>query len=1465
MHPTALNFGKSFFDLYCNDLTDATVVDIGSQNVNGSLKDVCPPSLKYIGVDFVVGNGVDIVLEDPYKLPFGDTSVDVVVCSSCFEHSDFFWLLFLEVLRVLKPEGLFYLNVPSNGYFHKYPVDSWRFYPDSGKSLVAWAGRNGFTPVLLESFIGAQGEGPEGKWNDFVAVFGKTAAAASSRATFMVDVATGYFNGYRYGDNATLLERFNTQDMEILEEREARIVALNQAVLAGKNEIIRRDELIAGLSQTIAERDGQVVGLRQTIAAMEEQISGLYTTVRERDELLTQLLSSRSWKMTAPLRVAGHQARRGRRILRLLPGVMQRKGGVFTSAVKFFSAFHREGFAGVKRRLRNQLARQEAMLTNNALAEMSLVEASGFESSLQKLQVAPHYLNPFANKDLNSLLTKPAIAIHLHLFHEELINIHIDHLLNVPVRFDLYVSVKEICDTDELKKILLEKLQNIENIVIEKVPNRGRDIAPLIIQFGKRLMKYDIIAHVHTKKSDHNNKLGGWFAEIADLLFGSKSEVIQILELLGDDAKIVYPERNLNIVLDRTGWSDNYELSKDILKKYTELDICDFPFVEFPQGSMFWAKTKCLNEFLSLPISYADFPEEPLPADGTLAHALERLILVFASKYDGKCYRIHKKDSVGDYKYYEEQQDYSQSITHSSIKVLSYYLPQFHPIPENDEWHGKGFTEWTKVRTANPLFAGHYQQHIPHKDIGYYLLDSPDILLKQSDMMRKSGVHGQIFYHYWFSGKLILDEPAKMLLENKHIEMPFCFCWANENWTRRWDGNEDEVLLKQNYSCQDATDFIKYLIPFFKDSRYINIDMRPALFIYRPSAIPDFKLYLEIWEKECLKNDLKAPYIVAVLTRGALSPQEFGMDAGTERVLHDWTNGNVADIKNNLYQYRAVNGSVLSYDEVANFYTNQTENKDFTYFRSIVPIWDNTARYGSEAFLLHGSTTEKFQKWMEYLVEYTESTLPVDKQIIIVNAWNEWAEGAHLEPDTRFGYGYLNSIGRTLSSIKFNDLDAIFTNINGNILNSVVIKIEFSSDVLDSLRNNSQVRNKFISCLSRSTIFGICRVIIDEQNIIDYLKEWKDDIAIDDLSMESDYNLLVGAVSCFSNDMIELLVKMGINHKTSVICGNNYSKSSPIRISENASIDSCDAYAIRLYPSRVNDYKNYKVCYNAVCVTISQDTINNSISNEKNLPEVTTIIRFHKNADITLLNTALLSLMSQIDCVVRPIIAAQDLSVEQISLINKYVNQYAWNNKIKPVISLYNSDEKNTDLRSRMLNLSFKSVKTRYVAFLDYDDFLYPSAYQWLLSRLTLTGKNVSFGNIFTAIFDRSKLHVTERKKYYEYGSTYEKFVDLNHAPLHSFMIDIDGIDLENIVYFDDMKYMEDYYLTLQVFTKDNADWESLKFKHYIGDYMHSVDAEHTLAFANDAEREAILRDKIYVRCEERICKLREKIKKSRH
>ncbi|WP_024300586.1 methyltransferase domain-containing protein [Methyloversatilis discipulorum] len=209
MHPSAMENGRLFFATYFEAAAPALILDIGSQDINGSLRQLAPAGACYVGLDFAAGRGVDVVLDDAYRLPFEDGAADVVVSSSCFEHVDMFWLTFNEVLRVLKPGGLFYLNAPSNGEFHRYPVDCWRFYPDAGEALVRWGTRSGYRPALLESFTAYQ---RLDIWNDFVAVFVKDAACATRYPARMLDRIERYMNGRRYGVEGILNVQAATED-----------------------------------------------------------------------------------------------------------------------------------------------------------------------------------------------------------------------------------------------------------------------------------------------------------------------------------------------------------------------------------------------------------------------------------------------------------------------------------------------------------------------------------------------------------------------------------------------------------------------------------------------------------------------------------------------------------------------------------------------------------------------------------------------------------------------------------------------------------------------------------------------------------------------------------------------------------------------------------------------------------------------------------------------------------------------------------------------------------------------------------------------------------------------------------------------------------------------------------------------------------------------------------------------------
>lgn len=345
-------------------------------------------------------------------------------------------------------------------------------------------------------------------------------------------------------------------------------------------------------------------------------------------------------------------------------------------------------------------------------------------------------------------------------------------------------------------------------------------------------------------------------------------------------------------------------------------------------------------------------------------------------------------------------------------KLLSYYLPQFYPIPVNDKWHGPGFTEWTKVRASKSLFLGHDQPRVPHPDLGYYRLDDSETLLKQARLMKTGKISGQIFYHYWFHGEMILERPSQILLGNPEIDMPFAFCWANESWSKRWDGESGEIILKQDYSLDDAKRFIEYLIPFFTDERYIKVSNRPVLFVYRAHDIPALGLMVEIWNSVCLSHGLGVPYLIAVQTGNNLDAANSGFAAEVERPIYSLTEvSTFSDIAPKDFKHA---GKVLDYTHVAEMYMKGLRPGYLPVHPGVTVSWDQSPRHASNALILENRSPHAFKRWLSDAMEYSSTYFPPGERFVTINAWNEWAEGAYLEPDSAFAYEFLNASAQSV-------------------------------------------------------------------------------------------------------------------------------------------------------------------------------------------------------------------------------------------------------------------------------------------------------------------------------------------------------------------------------------------------------------------------------------------------------------------
>jgi lipopolysaccharide biosynthesis protein len=339
-----------------------------------------------------------------------------------------------------------------------------------------------------------------------------------------------------------------------------------------------------------------------------------------------------------------------------------------------------------------------------------------------------------------------------------------------------------------------------------------------------------------------------------------------------------------------------------------------------------------------------------------------------------------------------------------SVQIISFYLPQFYPFPENDEWWGKGFTEWTNVTKAKPLFDGHYQPHLP-TDMGFYDLRVREAQHEQIALAKNYGIDGFCFHYYWFDGKRLLEKPVDAFLTDPQADIPFCLCWANENWTRRWDAAEREVLIAQSYSPGWEERFVDGLVPFFGDKRYIRVDGKPVLIVYRPQHIPDARLAGQRWRKYCREIGVGEIHIVSALTHGNENYEQYDFDAGVEFPPH---NMRVSSVNEIVPSYAPYNGYAVEYAEVAEEYIRRN-HRDRMVYRTVFPSWDNTARIQDRALIVLGATVENYERWLKQAVSCTEDERSSAHQLVFVNAWNEWAEGCHLEPDREFGRGFLEA------------------------------------------------------------------------------------------------------------------------------------------------------------------------------------------------------------------------------------------------------------------------------------------------------------------------------------------------------------------------------------------------------------------------------------------------------------------------
>ncbi len=393
--------------------------------------------------------------------------------------------------------------------------------------------------------------------------------------------------------------------------------------------------------------------------------------------------------------------------------------------------------------------------------------------------------------------------------------------------------------------------------------------------------------------------------------------------------------------------------------------------------------------------------------------------------YKGYAKEILKTGQKGED--FAEYREIGAGFAESGVKPIAFYLPQFHTFPENDAWWGRGFTEWTNVTKAVPRFVGHYQPHLPLET--FYDLSDVNVMKRQAALAKNYGIYGFCFHYYWFSGgKRLLEKPLDNFLNTKDgLDIPFCLCWANENWSRKWDGSERELLMEQKSLPGDDGAVIADMSKYIRDERYIRVHGKPLVIIYNPAALPDANETIKAWRAYCRDSGIGEIYIAGARTIPANNPLVYDFDDAVEFPPHFLNMPNkrdsfelvcpechqhVIDMEEYIEGYAAaVADSAASADSAA-----IADGPDRIY-RCVFPTWDNTARMGPYATVAAVSPA-LYKKWLLAAARDTIARREAGNRFLFINAWNEWAEGAHLEPDRKYGYAYLQATAEAIGSIE---------------------------------------------------------------------------------------------------------------------------------------------------------------------------------------------------------------------------------------------------------------------------------------------------------------------------------------------------------------------------------------------------------------------------------------------------------------
>ena len=596
-------------------------------------------------------------------------------------------------------------------------------------------------------------------------------------------------------------------------------------------------------------------------------------------------------------------------------------------------------------------------------------------------------------------------AIVVHVYYPDLWPEFAETLQRLPIDFDLYVTVTY--RGEETEAFIPQIRADCPTAWVMMVPNKGRDILPFLSLVNSGALDlYEAVCKFHTKKSPHRQDGDLWRRHLIDGIL-PKTGLREKLECFVGDKTAAFWVADGQHYTGSEWWGSNLDTTRSVMNRL-EIQVRE-DALSFPAGSIYWIKPLMLGLLKSLHLTADVFEPELTQVDGTLAHAIERVLGFLAASADQKILQTSQIEP-------EKQQAVAKTSARKPGYVSAFYLPQFHPVAENDAWWGKGYTEWRAAIAAQSMFAGHIQPMMP-ADLGFYDLRVTEVMGQQTALAQAAGIDAFCVYHYWFDGRRILETPLNRLLDRPEIAFPFYLCWANESWRRNWDGLSGTVLLEQTYGPGFEEQLVADALPYMRDPRYVRPDgIRPRFMIYRPEDMPDPVASVARMRKAWVDAGIGAVEL------GAVSFHVAGKNAVADDLFDFWVEmpphglvggpdyllggpgGNLMQTAVNsrftglIYDYKAVARTSVNPDYVKTLPANT--------IAGMMPSWDNTARRGYSSHIAFGANPASFNAWLAQVMKHRIAGSY--RQELFLNAWNEWAEKAVLEPSQTFGHLYLN-------------------------------------------------------------------------------------------------------------------------------------------------------------------------------------------------------------------------------------------------------------------------------------------------------------------------------------------------------------------------------------------------------------------------------------------------------------------------